>query len=212
MGGARSTRNLRVRERVGASRRDPGMGETPGPGRAAGSFPDRRSRGPDGPGGVVGVAVAERGHGETGGTPGTVRGGSLSKSATKAPRVGIGREQKRGISTFLLRRPSPIRAFVADLDNLRRRGPRQGPLPGGPDFQPVVPHAEDEAGPAPGRTGRDPPYHPSRRSRSSWWGQGGDCVPYCPSRRSRSSTLSGRRTHPCFAPSTQATPGRGKRL
>ena len=36
-------------------------------------------------------------------------------------------------------------------------------------------------------------------------------LPYCPSRRSRSSTLSGRRTHPCLAPSTQATPGRGKR-
>ena len=46
-----------------------------------------------------------------------------------------------------------------------------------------------------GPTGCDTPYYP-----------------YCPSRRSRSSTLSGRRTHPCLAPSTQATPGRGKRL
>ena len=36
-------------------------------------------------------------------------------------------------------------------------------------------------------------------------------TPYYPSRRSRSSTLSGRRTHPCFAPLTQATPGRGER-
>ena len=39
----------RAREESVASRRDPGVGETPlGPGWALGSFPDRRSRGPDG--------------------------------------------------------------------------------------------------------------------------------------------------------------------
>ena len=59
-----------------------------------------------------------------GGTPGTTRGGGVSKSATKAPRAGIGREEKRGISTILFRCFGSIRAFVADLDNWRRRGPR----------------------------------------------------------------------------------------
>ena len=48
----------------------------------------------------------------------------MSKSATKAPRVGIGGEEKRGISTFLLVRSGPIGAFVADLDNWRLRGVR----------------------------------------------------------------------------------------
>ena len=52
------------------------------------------------------------------------RGGGVSKSATKALRAGIGREEKRGISTILFRRSGSIRAFVADLDNWRRRGPR----------------------------------------------------------------------------------------
>ena len=62
MGGARSTRNLRARGGSGASRRGPGMGEPPGTGlgggilpRASGSFPDRRSHGPDG---VVEVVTA----------------------------------------------------------------------------------------------------------------------------------------------------------
>ena len=41
----------------------------------------------------------------------------MSKSATKAPRAGIGGEKKRGISTFLLAHSGLIRAFVADLDN-----------------------------------------------------------------------------------------------
>ena len=40
----------------------------------------------------------------------------MSKSATKAPRAGIGRGGNRGISTILLARPDSIRAFVADLD------------------------------------------------------------------------------------------------
>ena len=45
------------------------------------------------------------------------RGGDVSKSATKALRAGIGREGKRGISTFLLARSGSIGVFVADLDN-----------------------------------------------------------------------------------------------
>ena len=48
----------------------------------------------------------------------------MSKSATKAPRGGIDREEKRGISTILLARSGAIGAFVADFDNPRRRGPR----------------------------------------------------------------------------------------
>ena len=50
----------------------------------------------------------------TGGAPGATRGGVVSKSATKALRAGIGREEKRGISTILLARPDSIGAFVAD--------------------------------------------------------------------------------------------------
>ena len=49
---------------------------------------------------------------------------STSKSATKALRGGIGREEKRGIPTILLARPDLIGAFVADLDKRRYRGPR----------------------------------------------------------------------------------------
>ena len=64
--------------------------------------------------------------GGAGGAPVAVRGGGVSKSATKAPRTGIGRRQKCGISTILLRRSGVIRAFVSDLDNLHRRGPREG--------------------------------------------------------------------------------------
>ena len=51
----------------------------------------------------------------------------MSKSATKAPRAGIGREKKRGISTIHFRRFSSIRVFVADLDNSRRRGRPRAP-------------------------------------------------------------------------------------
>ena len=70
-----------------------------------------------------------------GGAPVAIRGGSVSKSATKAPRAGIGHEEKRGISTILLARSGSIRAFVADLDNPRRceppgRAPRAGRWPG----------------------------------------------------------------------------------
>ena len=55
--------------------------------------------------------------GGAGGVPGAVRCGSVSKSATKASHGGIGRGQKREISTFLFACPGAIRAFVADLDN-----------------------------------------------------------------------------------------------
>ena len=58
-----------------------------------------------------------------GGAPVAPRGGVVSKSAIKALRAGIGCEEKRGISTILFRRSGSIRAFVADLDNWRRRGP-----------------------------------------------------------------------------------------
>ena len=52
-----------------------------------------------------------------GGAGGMVRGEGVSESATKALRVGIGGEKRRGISTILLARSGSIRAFVADLDN-----------------------------------------------------------------------------------------------
>ena len=61
-----------------------------------------------------------------GGAPGATRGEVVSKSATKAPRGGIGGEQKRGISTILFRRSGSVGVFVADLDNRRRRGPAGG--------------------------------------------------------------------------------------
>ena len=60
------------------------------------------------------------------GTPVMIQGGGVSKSATKAPRAGIGREEKRGISTILCARSGLIRAFVADLDIPCRRGPPEG--------------------------------------------------------------------------------------
>ena len=62
--------------------------------------------------------------GGAGGTPGAARVGVVSKSATKALRAGIGRGGNRGISTILLARSGSMGAFVADLDNWRRRGPR----------------------------------------------------------------------------------------
>ena len=50
----------------------------------------------------------------------------MSKSATKAFRGEIGREQKPGISAFLFVCPGSIGAFATDLDKRRRRGPREG--------------------------------------------------------------------------------------
>ena len=54
-----------------------------------------------------------------------VRGEGVSKSATKAPRAGIGGKRRRGISTILLARSGSIRAFVADLDNPHRCRPAE---------------------------------------------------------------------------------------
>ena len=75
-----------------------------------------RDRSGDGDGRVRGGA---------GGAPGTIRGGGVSKSATKASRGGIGGEKEYGISTFF-RRFSGVEVFVADLDNPRRHGPPGG--------------------------------------------------------------------------------------
>ena len=82
---------------------------------------ERRSLGPDrrGDGG-------RRARSGAGGAPGTARGEVVSKSVAKAPRTGIGRGRKRGISTFLFRRSGSIRAFATDLDKRRRCGPRDG--------------------------------------------------------------------------------------
>ena len=62
-----------------------------------------------------------------GGAPVATRGVGVSKSATKALRGGIGREEKRGISTFLLARSGSIRAFVADLDKTPPRAASGAP-------------------------------------------------------------------------------------
>ena len=75
---------------------------------------------------LLGLAAVGCRRGGAGGAPGTTRGGQLSKSVAKAPRAGIGREKKRGISTILLRHPGAIGAFATDLDKRRRRGPLGG--------------------------------------------------------------------------------------
>ena len=82
---------------------------------------ERRSLGPDRRGGGGGRALSVAGE-----APGTSRGGVVSESVAKAPRTGIGRGRKRGISTFLFRRSGSIRAFATDLDKRRRCGPRDG--------------------------------------------------------------------------------------
>ena len=71
------------------------------------------------------TGVGGRGGG-VGGAPEAVRVGQLSKSVAKAPRGGIGREKKRGISTILLRLSGAMGAFATDLDKRRRRGPQEG--------------------------------------------------------------------------------------
>ena len=62
---------------------------------------------------------------------GACRGGNLSESVAKALRGAIGREKKRGISTFLLRCSGSIRVFATDLDNLPPRILRGGRPRGG---------------------------------------------------------------------------------
>ena len=51
--------------------------------------------------------------------------GVMSESVAKALRAGIDGEKKRGISTILFVRLGAIGDFATDLDNLRRRGPRE---------------------------------------------------------------------------------------
>ena len=99
--------------------------------------------------------------GGAGGTPGTTRGGRLSKSVAKAPRTGIGREKNRGISTILLRHSGAIRAFATDLDKRRRRGPLGGaPRVGwrsrGPHRRPGCPWRGGGSRGVPGRRPRGP--------------------------------------------------------
>ena len=104
---------------------------------------ERRSLGPDrrGDGG-------RRARSGAGGAPGTARGEVVSKSVAKAPRTGIGRGRKRGISTFLFRRSGSIRAFATDLDKQRRCGPRDGRHgsrrrpPGAPDAETCTSHSK----------------------------------------------------------------------
>ena len=55
----------------------------------------------------------------------------MSESVAKALRGAIGREKKRGISTFLLRCSGSIRVFATDLDNLPPRILRGGRPRGG---------------------------------------------------------------------------------
>ena len=106
---------------------------------------ERRSAGPDRHDDAGG-----RRRGNADGAPGAVRGGGVSKSATKALRTGIGGEKKRGISTILFRRPGSIGVFVADLDNLRRRGSLRGAPQGGrrprrsppPDAETCISHSK----------------------------------------------------------------------
>ena len=94
-----------------------------------------------------------RARGGADGAPGTIRGGGVSESVAKAPRGGIGGEKKRGISTFLLRRPGSIRAFATDLDKRRRHGPERA----------AASRAEAAAGAPIGRAGPRgcPPWSPS---------------------------------------------------
>ena len=82
-------------------------------------------------------------------------GRGVSKSATKALRAGIGREEKRGISTFLLARSGSIRVFVADLDSWR-------PPWGQVVFAPLMMSLIFSAGVCPFKTRR------GRRLRRSW--------------------------------------------
>ena len=96
----------------------------------------------------------------------------MSKSVAKAPRVGIGREKKRGISTILLARFGAIRAFATDLDKRRRRG-----LPGGAPW----------AGQRP-RRGFEPDLpSPARADTAALTGQGGDSGPAPPARADRAT-------------------------
>ena len=115
--GADEMKRMRRAGRMGRTRRC-----GPGPdGEMSLSRRERWSVGPDrcGDGGGRACAGAH-------GAPGAVRGGGVSESVAKAPRAGIGRGGKRGISTFLFRCSDAIGAFATDSDNPRRRGPPGG--------------------------------------------------------------------------------------
>ena len=108
-----------------------------------------------------------------GGAPGASRGGVVSESVAKAPRAGIGGEEKRGISTFLFQCSGPVRAFATDSDKRRRRGPLCGRRPPAPGLQHQGPSARAPArtavaalAPTPGPTRPDPPGAETCTSRS----------------------------------------------
>ena len=116
-----------------------------------------------------------------GGAPGVSRGGVVSESVAKAPRAGIGGEEKRGISTFLFQCSGPVRAFATDSDKRRRRGPLCGRRPPAPGLQHQGPPARAPArtaaaalAPTPGPTRPDPPGAETCTSRS-----GGRLRPPC---------------------------------
>ena len=92
-------------------------------------------------------------------------GRGVSKSVAKAPRAGIGRGRKRGISTILLRRRNSIRAFATDLDNgAPPAPPRRAPSNQFAPRRPRRTHRhrpQSPTGPAPHRTIRP-------RLRSGW--------------------------------------------
>ena len=115
---------------------------------------------------LPGLAVVGCWRGGAGGAPGTTRGGQLSKSVAKAPRDGIGREKKRGISTILFRCSGAIRAFATDLDNGAplappRRAPSDQFAPRRPRRTPPRHRPQSPTGPAPHRKTRP-------RLRSGW--------------------------------------------
>ena len=85
----------------------------------------------------------------------------MSKSATKAPRAGIGRGGNRGISTILLARPDSIRAFVADLDTDRVRT-GFGPGPDRVRLVPRDPRTPSVSGSASRRPSRGRTWRPGR--------------------------------------------------
>ena len=102
-----------------------------------------RDRSGDGDGRVRGGA---------GGAPGTIRGGGVSKSATKTSRGGIGGEKKPGMSTFLFRRFSGVEVFVAVWTIRAAMDPREGRHgPGGGHCG----RADDRTGPREGRSVRE---------------------------------------------------------
>ena len=115
--GADEMKRMRGAGRMGRTRR---CGSGPD-GEMSLSRRERRSAGPDRCGDGGGRAC-----GGAAGAPVVTRGGGVTESVAKAPRAGIGRGGKRGISTFLFRCSDAIGAFATDSDNPRRRGPPGG--------------------------------------------------------------------------------------